>query len=126
MKEFAPPLLLLAALLAFSLFTSGVTKRQTDRWLDELAQCDALAVDEDWDGAVSLLEQSYRDWCRSRLYLQITASHDTVDSAEAMYLRADAFARTEEITEFRAEVAGLRAQLRVLGEVDRLTLGNVF
>ena len=53
------------------------------------------------------------------------ASHDAVNSAEAMYLRAMAFAKSEEDSEFRAELADLRAQLRLLAEMEKFSLSNV-
>ena len=42
-----------------------------------------------------------------------------------MYRRAMAFAATEEITEFRAEAADLTDQLRLLAEMERLSIRNI-
>ena len=42
-----------------------------------------------------------------------------------MYSRAMAFAETEEITEFRAETAGLRMLLLQLVETESLLLENI-
>lgn len=48
-----------------------------------------------------------------------------MDDAEAMYRRAMAFAATRELTEFRAELADLRDQLRLLAEMERFSVKNV-
>ena len=58
-------------------------------------------------------------------YLHIVSHHDAVDDAEAMYRRAMAFAETQEITEFRAELSDLMDQLRLISEMEALNIRNV-
>ena len=48
-----------------------------------------------------------------------------MDDAEAMYRRALAFAAAREPDEFRAEIADLRDQLRLLAEMERLDIRNI-
>ena len=55
----------------------------------------------------------------------LVTEHDAVDDAEAMYRRAMAFAATRETTEFRAELADLRDQLRLLAEMERFNVKNI-
>ena len=125
MKSFTPPLFLLAAILCFSIWNCHIMKSDTGRWSDQLEQVDALAVSGDWSLTLSGLADSYDDWSNSQTYLHIVAEHDAVDKTEGMYLRAQAFAQTEEITEFRAEIADLRNQLRLLAEMERFSIKNV-
>ena len=125
LRPYLPPLALLAAILAFSLWNSACVTRRTDRWRDQLQQADALAQAEDWPEAVNVLTASYEDWSDHQTYLHIVTQHDAVDDAEAMYHRCLAFAATQELTEFRAELADLRDQLRLLAEMDRFSIGNV-
>ena len=125
MKSFLPPLLLLAALLCFSLVNSTVMVRDTDRWSEPLAQADVLAAQNDLDGAKAKLQDSYDDWSRSQTYLHIIEEHDAVDGAEDLYRRAYAFADAEDVSAFRAEIADLRNQLLLLAEMERVTIRNV-
>ena len=62
---------------------------------------------------------------RKATYLHIVTEHDAINDAEAMYRRALAFAATRESTEFRAELADLRDQLRLLAEMERFSIKNV-
>ena len=124
MKSFALPLLLLAAILALSIWNCRAMETDTIRWSDQLEQADALAVSGDWDLTRSGLEESYVDWSRSQTYLHIVAEHEAVDGAEEMYRRAKSFAQEEELTEFRAEVTDLRNQLRLLAEMERFSIKN--
>ena len=125
LRPYLPPLALLAVILVFSLWNSACVTRRTDRWRDQLQQADALAQAEDWPEAVNVLTASYEDWSDHQTYLHIVSQYDAVDDAEAMYHRCLAFAATQEVTEFRAELADLRDQLRLLAEMERFSIGNV-
>lgn len=125
MKAYLKPLAVLAAILAFALWNGTAMTAHTDRWRAQVEQADALAQAEDWSRAVEILADSYADWSGKQTYLHIVTEHDAVDDAEAMYRRALAFAATRELTEFRAELADLRDQLRLLAEMERLNVKNV-
>ena len=124
-KSLAVPLAVLGVILAFALWNSRCVTAETDRWREQLRQADALAQAEDWPEAVNALTASYEDWSDHQTYLHIVSQHDAVDDAEAMYHRCLAFAATQEVTEFRAELADLRDQLRLLAEMERFSIGNV-
>jgi oligoendopeptidase F len=120
-----PPLLVLAAILVLAGWNGAAMRGRTDRWRAELRQVEQLAISEDWEAASNALEDSYRDWSRCQTYLHIVSPHDAVDDAESMYQRAAAFAATQELSEFRAELSDLRAQLRFLAEMERLSIKNI-
>lgn len=124
-REMLPPLAVLAVILAFALWNSSAITQRTQRWRDQLQQAEALAVSEKWQAAGNALSESYADWSGSQVYLHIVSEHDAVDDAEAMYRRAMAFAQEQESSEFRAELADLQDQLRLLAEMERFSLKNV-
>ena len=125
MKHFFPPLAVLAAILALSLWNARVMERQTSRLRTQLLQSQRLAAAEDWQGAENTLSDSYEDWTGRQTYLHIVTEHDAVDDAEAMYRRALAFAAVREAAEFQAEVADLRDQLRLLSEMEACSIRNI-
>ena len=124
-KAFLPPIAVLAAILAFSLWNSRAMTASTDRWRSQLQQADALMQAESWPDTVAALEKSYLDWSQQQTWLHIVSEHDAVDDAEAMYRRAMAFAAAREPSELRAELADLRDQLRLLAEMERFSIKNV-
>lgn len=124
-KEYLSPAAVLAAILAFALWNSCTMAAITGRWRTQLQQADALAQAEDWPASIAALEDSYGDWSTHQTYLHIVSEHDAVDDAEAMYHRAMAFASTQEITEFRAEISDLRDQLRLLAEMEQFSIKNI-
>ena len=125
MKKLLTPLLVLAVILALSAGNSTAMAHLSARWQDQLRRADALAQQERWTEAAAAMEEGYGDWSRHQTDLHIVTEHDAVEGAESMYLRAAAFARTQELSEFRAETAGLCAQLRLLTEMERLHIGNI-
>lgn len=125
MKGILPPLVLLAGLLAFALWNGSQITDDTTRWRTQLQTADTLAQSEDWAGALSVLSDSYADWSGRQTYLHVVSQHSAVDEAESMYRRCQAFASSQELSEFRAELAGLREQLRQLAEMERFSLRNV-
>lgn len=125
MRGLLGPLALLSAVLAFSLWNSAAMTADTERWRDQLEQAEGSALAEDWPAAAEALADSYRDWSRRQTYLHIVSQHGAVDEAEGMFRRAMAFAGTEEASEFQAEIADLRDQLRLLAEMERFSLRNI-
>ena len=124
-RDMLPPLAVLAVILAFALWNSAAITGYTQRWRDQLQQAEELAASENWQAAADALSESYADWSGSQVYLHIVSEHDAVDDAEAMYRRAMAFALEKEPSEFRAELADLQDQLRLLAEMERFSLKNV-
>ena len=124
-RDMLPPLAVLAIILAFALWNSAAITGCTQRWRGQLQQVEALAATENWQAAGNALAESYKDWSGSQVYLHIVSEHDAVDDAEAMYRRAMAFALEQESSEFRAELADLQDQLRLLAEMERFSLKNV-
>ena len=122
---YLPSVAVLAAILAFSLWNDVHMSGETSRWRSQLDQADALVQENRWEDAQAKLAESYEDWSSRQTYLHIVSEHDAVDDAEAMYRRAMAFADTQELSEFRAELSDLRDQLRLLAEMERLNLKNV-
>lgn len=124
-KSLAVPLAVLGVILAFALWNSRCVTAETDRWREQLRQAELLAQAGEWERAAAALSDSYGDWAARQTYLHIVAEHDAIDGAESMYRRAMAFAATEELSEFRAELADLRDQLRLLAEMEKFSIGNV-
>ena len=119
------PAALLGTILAFCLWNGAAMADHTARWRAELEEADRRVLLEDWAGAATAIRGSYADWTARQTYLHCVTGHDAVDDAEAMYHRALAFAERREDSELRAELADLRAQLRLLAEMEEFSLRNV-
>lgn len=125
MKAILPPVLLLCALLGFSLWNGAVISRETEACSAAVEQARSAAAKDDWSAAESALRRGYDRWQSRQTYLHIVEPHAAVEEAEAMFRRAFAFAGLREDAEFQAETAGLLSQLRVLAEMEQLRIGNI-
>ena len=125
MRPLIVSILLLAFLTGFAVWTSQAVGNTALRLSEQLEQADALADRGEWHSSRAALSASYADWQHCHRYLRMVLPHHAVESAESMYRRAQAFAETEELTEFRAEVAGLRSQLLQMAESERFLAENI-
>ena len=125
MKAYFLSVLTLLAVLSLALWNSASMAGRTQRWQGQLDQVEALATDGAWEEAYQALEESYGDWSSSQAYLHIVSHHDVLDEAEAMYRRAAVFICLQEESSLLGELSDLRHQLRLLSEMDQLSIKNV-
>lgn len=125
MKAYLLSVLTLLAVLSLALWNSASMAGRTQRWQGQLDQVEALATDGAWEEAYQALEESYGDWSSSQAYLHIVSHHDVLDEAEAMYRRAAVFIRLQEESSLLGELSDLRHQLRLLSEMEQLSIKNV-
>lgn len=125
MKAYFLSVLTLLAVLFLALWNSASMAGRTQRWQGQLDQVEALATDGAWEEAYQALEESYGDWSSSQAYLHIVSHHDVLDEAEAMYRRAAVFICLQEESSLLGELSDLRHQLRLLSEMEQLSIKNV-
>lgn len=125
MRVFITPVAILILLAGGSVWHAHAIGEYTENCITGIDDAIRFSTAENWPAVRAALALSHTHWEKHRSYLRITVSHSTVDAADSMYSRAKAFAETEEITEFRAETAGLRALLLQLAETESLLLENI-
>lgn len=125
MKHWLSPLLVLALLLGASLWNARCVSRSVEDWCAELEVSLALAQEADWDGARAALDAVYTSWSARQTYFHIMLEHAELDAAEALFAASRSFAQEEEGAEFRAETAELITQLRLLREMEALSVKNI-
>ena len=125
MKAYFLSVLTRLAVLSLALWNSASMAGRTQRWQGQLDQVEALATDGAWEDAYQALEESYGDWSSSQAYLHIVSHHDVLDEAEAMYRRAAVFICLQEESSLLGELSDLRHQLRLLSEMEQLSIKNV-
>lgn len=125
MKSILPPVLILAALLAATLWGGSAVSRAIDGCIQPVEEAYDLAAGEDWPAAVEALSRSYSRWQRCRNWLAAAEPHSGLIEAEGMFRRAFAYAAAEERSEFLAEAAGLSSRLRLLARTELMLPENI-
>ena len=126
MKHWLPPTMILISLLTFCLWDAYYMRQNLSLLCSQLQQADQLAEAGNWNEALQILEHSHQTWQDRQIYVHSVSPRDAVDDAEAMYCRAIAFAKTKEITEFRAELSDLQDQMRVLTDLESFSYRSIF
>ena len=124
-KDYFIPLGILSVILGFACWNSMAIEKNTARWSDQLQQAAQMIPSENWEAIDHILQNSYDDWQSRQAYLHIVLEHDAIDDANAMYRRAFAFIDAKEPKELQAELADLQDQLRLLTEMEQLSLKNI-
>ena len=125
MKHWLAPLLVLLLLLSASLANAGYVSHSVAEWCAELEDALTAAENEDWEGAHKALDTAYSAWSAQQTYFHILIEHAELDAAEALFAVSFSFAREEDGAEFRANTAELLTQLRLLREMEALSIKNI-
>ena len=125
MKYFIVPAAVLALLLGLSLWNAATVDALIEPWCASVEEARSAAAREDWDAASRLLHETREAWSARHAYFHIVTAHDELEEADALFASAESFAEARDAAEFRADAAQLVAQLRVVAEMQRLTIKNV-
>lgn len=76
-------------------------------------------------GAREALGAVYASWDARQTYFHIMVEHAELDAAEALFAVSHSFAESEDGAEFRANTAELLTQLRLLDEMEEISIKNI-
>ena len=124
-RFFFIPFCLLLALFAASLLNARVSDALVEDWCASLDALQQTAQLEDWDAVRDGLSALHESWDQHTAYFHIILQHDELNEVEALFARADSFAFEQDEGELRACVAELQSQLRVLSEMQEISIKNI-
>ena len=116
-------LALLAALLAGALANARYLESFTGALGAELARAEALAAEGDRAGALETAEKALRAWEDRAFYLHVLFRHGDIDRITGGF--RELLACLDGGEEGTAAFAGLRLELELLCQAERLSLKNV-
>lgn len=125
MKVFRIPCLILAAMLVFSLLNSAWLTQRCNGWTRELDAIDQCARQDDWEDAQYRLDLLYQDWQTAQTYLHATIDHEEINVAETLFCRSIVLCQEADSVEFRSHLADLISQLKLLDEMERISIKNI-
>lgn len=125
MKAFYIPTAVLAAILAFSLWTGRYVQRNTDTWTAALAESGEAARGGDWASAGDSLERAYGGWLRCQDFFHVIMDHAELDEVEELFAGASAVCQEQDEPDFHTLVAQLSSCLEMLAETQRASLRNI-
>ena len=99
--------------------------KSVDGWCAGVEASLAAAEAEDWEGAREALGAVYASWDARQTYFHIMVEHAELDAAEALFAVSHSFAESEDGAEFRANTAELLTQLRLLNEMEEISIKNI-
>ena len=125
MRHWLSPLLVLALLFGGAMANARYVSKSVDGWCAGVEAALAAAEAEDWEGAREALGAVYASWDARQTYFHIMVEHAELDAAEALFAVSHSFAESEDGAEFRANTAELLTQLRLLNEMEEISIKNI-
>ena len=116
---------LLAAAVVLALWNSWYLKSYLTRVSDLLDHAEVLAEGGDWDGAQRLTQDAYSRWDQRSCYFYTVLRHADTDEVYTGFQEVQEYLSCQEAGEYSAANARLTAQLRLLWEMEQLTLQNL-
>lgn len=124
-RFFYIPFFLLLALLLASLANAYAADRCVAQWCGTLSDVQSAAQSGDWENVRAQLDALHESWDERAVYFHIILQHDELNEAEALLARAQSFSAGQDETEFHACLAELISQLRVLSEMQEISIKNI-
>ena len=119
------PFCLLLTLFGATLINAAVADGLVTDWCAALDRLQNTAQAEDWDSVRGDLSVLHESWDAYSTYFHIILQHDELNEVESLLARADSFAFEQDEAEFRACIAELQSQLRVLSEMQEISIPNI-
>lgn len=125
MKVFRIPIFILALILAVSLCNSVCLSRRCSDWTAQVDAADRAVQQDAWHSADTQLATLYDSWDSCQTWLHIVIDHKEIDDAEDLLQRCRVLCQEQDSAEFRASLADLRSQLKLLAEMERVSIKNI-
>ena len=125
LKQILPSALLLAALLALSLYCSQSLDRLTDNCTLQLTCAQQLAEQGDWEQARTITQETSRIWQSLNTPLYALLHHTEADDVLLSFCAVEEYLKLEEMDQYAAANATLIQQLKLLAEIQQHSLMNV-
>lgn len=125
MRALTIPAAVLAAVLAFALWSGCYVQGRTEVWTALLGEADRLAGEERWQETAQQLRRSYESWQESRTFLHTIVEHDDLDEVETFFAAAFAACDEEDIPDFHTSLNQLAEKLTLLAETQEISIKNI-
>ena len=125
MKYFWIPCAILSAILSLSLLNARTVNETVDVWCQDLQSAQQSADAENWEQTQRILTDTYKKWDEKQSYFHIVTVHAELDEVEALFAKSRSFALEQDEAEFRANTAELITQLKLLAEMQEISVKNI-
>lgn len=125
MKRMWIGVILLAAVLAASLWSGGRMERVHMQTARHLTQAEEAAARGQWTDVRSFTAWAESIWRKEQLFTAAFAEHEHMDNIEGLFAQLRTYAGAEDALSFRVICACLVSQLEALSESHSFSPGNI-
>ena len=125
MKKLWWAVVALILLCALSLWNSSSIHALTDRLTASLSHAEALADQGNWVQAETLTKNAMTEWERASGYLYTVLRHADTNAIQSGFQQALGYLEHRDGAEYASACADLIVQIKLLADMESLTLRNV-
>ena len=125
MKAFYIPIVLLASILCFSLWTGRYVQQQSDVWAAQLKIAAQHAQSNNWGKAADTIQQVYSGWNEQQFLFYTVMDHADLDEAQTLFAGSFAACQEQDSEDFHILLAQLSLQLQLLAETQDIRIENI-
>lgn len=125
MKYFWIPCTILVVILSLSLLNARAVNETVTEWCENLQNAQQAAQGEQWEETRRILTDTYKKWDKQQSYFHIVTVHAELDEVEALFAKSRSFALEQDEAEFHANTAELITQLKLLAEMQEISIKNI-
>lgn len=118
-------LALLAALLAFCLFTARKMEEFHSDGAQMLTRAGVYALEDNWAPARELAFQAMKQWQEHREFTAAFADHEPMEDVDCLFAELPVYAREEDAAHFAAICAELSKRLEAVSNAHSFLWWNV-
>lgn len=126
MRTFAVPVIVLALLLAVSVWAGIWIRLDTERWAEKLDTLDTFPESGNWEEAEARVEAVYREWQQRQTMLHMIMEHQNLTETEKLFAGVFAACAKRDPVEFMILSRQLQTQILFLKETQQANLKNIF
>lgn len=130
MKQFFLAASMLVLALLFCLWNADTVTRKTQALEELVSSAQVCAESGDMSGAGRYIDNAYDYWLGEQTYFHIVMQHEALDDAESLFCRLRALGvdmddEEADNAEFCSDAAELLSQLRLLRELEEISIKNI-
>lgn len=125
MKRIWIGIALLVTILVTGCLATHFMERNHMAIAEDLDRAAQLALEEQWEGALSLTARAKENWEKKRPITACFAEHEPLEEIDEVFARLEIYAAAREEVSYGSDCAGLAEKLRALAQCHKLTLWNL-
>lgn len=112
-------------IFSFCFYSANVLQKTTDELIQDLAHIEEFITAENWHKAEKYMDLFEKSWEENKFIWSVLIDHREIDNIQISIVHIKSFIKTKNLSQVKAEIAGLNLYLKHIPEIEKLNLENI-